>query len=68
MMFQHRYNLFPFKLILLNFSERRIGVARFKLYFIMFICMVISIAFTGCGTIKGIGNDISVIGDVLKRV
>lgn len=68
MMFQHRYNLLSFKLILLNFSERRIGVARFKLYFLIFACLVISIAFSGCGTIKGIGNDISVIGGILNRV
>lgn len=40
----------------------------FKLYFLIFICIVAPMILTGCGTIKGIGNDITIIGEILKRV
>lgn len=45
---------------------------KFKVYFLLFFCIVITMALAGCGTItgaiKGIGNDIGLIGDVLKSV
>ncbi|HAZ10229.1 MAG TPA: entericidin EcnAB [Candidatus Omnitrophica bacterium] len=41
---------------------------RFKAYFFIFFCVLISMIFSGCGTIKGIGNDISIVGEILKKV
>lgn len=47
-------------------------MGKFKLYFLLFFYIIISITLAGCGTIngaiKGIGNDISIIGEVLRNV
>lgn len=43
-------------------------MVKFKVYFLIFFCIIVPMILAGCGTIKGIGNDISVVGEILRRV